>query len=71
MQNLIFCVHKVALDTLMLGFFFLLALYFFQNADNFYFFVWRDLYALTMSDKLKNQIFKIIVAENFRQILKC
>ena len=39
MQNLIFCVHNVVLDTIKLAFiFFSLNCFFFKNAENSYFF---------------------------------
>ena len=38
MQNLIFCVHNVVLDTIKLAFIFFSLIFFFRNAENSYFF---------------------------------
>ena len=38
MQNLVFCVHNVVLDTIVLAFFLFTFVCFFKNAENSYFF---------------------------------
>ena len=70
-QNLIFRVHDVVLDTIILAFFSFHLIFFFKNAKNSYFFCMACLcMPWSMSDNLKIHKFKIIIIEKFCQKLK-